>query len=81
MDSLPLQIQNDIIMYQRPSYPYLEEINFLSDWYEGEDAFHEENKFKWMFDSIKLRREIEREFLMLKFKNICMDIKGNYLFL
>jgi len=81
MDSLPLQIQNDIIMYQRPSYPYLEEINFLSDWYEGEDAFHEENKFKWIFDAIKLRREIEREFLMLKFKTICMDIKGNYLFL
>ncbi len=81
MDSIPLQIQNDIIMYQRPSYPYLEEINFLSDWYEGEDAFHEENKFKWIFDAIKLRREIEREFLMLKFKTICMDIKGNCLFL
>lgn len=78
---LEQQIQNNIIMYQRPSYPYLEEIEFLSDWYDGEDAFHEENKFRWIFDAIRLRREIEQEILEIRFKRFCMDIKGNFIFI
>jgi len=78
---LEQQIQNNIIMYQRPTYPYLKEIEFLSDWYEGEDAFHEENKLRWIFDAIRLRREIEQEILEIQFKKFCMDIKGNFIFI
>lgn len=55
---LDLQIQNKIIMYQRPRYYYVAEINFLSQWFEGEGAFHEENKLRWMFDAIRLRNDI-----------------------
>ena len=55
---LPLQIQNDIIMFQRPLYSYSDEINFLSLWFDGETVFHNENKIRWVFDAIKLRREI-----------------------
>ncbi len=77
---LDQQIQNDIIMMQRPSYPYLKEIDFLSDWYDGDDAFHDENKFRWIFDAIRLRREIERDILEIQFKRFCSDIKGNLVF-
>ena len=77
---LEQQIQNNIIMYQRPTYPYLKEFEYLSDWYEGEDAFHEENKIRWIFDAIRLRREIEQEILEIKFKRFCMNFKGNLVF-
>jgi len=74
---LDQQIQNNIIMYQRPRYKYLKEIEFLSDWYEGEDEFHVENKFRWIFDAIRIRREVQRESLEFRFKWFCTDIKGN----
>lgn len=73
------QIQNDIIMLQRPTYPYTQEIEFLFDWYCGDDTFHEENKFRWIFDAIRLRRQIEMEILEIKFYKFC-DIKGNIIF-
>ena len=75
---LEQQIQNDIIMFQRPTYPYIPEIKDLSDWYDGESAFHEENKIRWVFDAIKLRREILMDFLEIQFYNFyTIDIKGN----
>ena len=64
-------------MYQRPRYKYLKEIEFLSDWYEGEDEFHVENKFRWIFDAIRIRREVQRESLEFSVKWFCTDIKGN----
>ena len=67
------QIQNDIIMFQRPTYPYIPEIKDLSEWYDGESAFHEENKIRWIFDAIRLRREIEQDILEIKFKIFCMS--------
>ncbi len=66
MDSLPLQLQNDIIMYQRPLYPFLKEIKFLSEWFDGEDAFHEENRLRWVFDAIELRKEVDFKRLELR---------------
>jgi hypothetical protein len=77
---LDQQIQNDIIMMQRPSLPYIHEIKDLSDWYDGESAFHEENKIRWIFDAIRLRREILMDFLEIQFeKYLTIDIAGNLL--
>ena len=67
--SLDLQIQNQIIMYSAPTYPYIKEIHHLSQWYDGEDAFHNENKLRWVFDAINLVRDIEKESLKIRFNN------------
>ena len=67
--SLELQIQNKIIMYSVPTYPYIKELHYLSQWYDGEDAFHNENKLRWVFDAIRMRRDIEKECLEIRFKN------------
>ena len=67
---LDQQIQNNIIMYQRPRYKYLKEIEFLSDWYEGEDEFHVENKFRWIFDAIRIRREVQRDFNITEYYGV-----------
>lgn len=58
LNLLPQQIQNNIIMFQRPIYCYLDEINYLSLWYDSESIFHNENKYRWMFDALTLRRDI-----------------------
>ena len=84
MEKLELQLINNIIMYSRPTYPYVAEIKEYSAWYDGEDAFHEENKIRWVFDAIKLKREIRKEYLAIKFRNThysfwIQDIAGNYL--
>lgn len=67
---LDQQIQNNIIMYQRPRYKYLKEIRFLSDWYEGDDEFHVENKFRWIFDAIRIRREVQRDFNITEYYGV-----------
>jgi len=88
LDYLDQKLQNDIVMMARPTYPYLKEIKDLSEWYDGEDAFHEENKMRWMFDAIKLRKDIQRDLLEVKVRNMfargfaglpLMDIGGNML--
>lgn len=92
LDYLDEKLQNDIVMMARPTYPYLKEIKYLSDWYDGEGAFHNENKYRWMFDAIKLRKDIETDRLAKKLFYIAamgfaglplndplMDIKGNFL--
>ena len=70
------QIQNNIIMYQRPTYKFTEELKEYSEWYDGESAFHEENKIRWVFDAIKLKREIQQLYLEFTFYKYC-DIAGN----
>ncbi len=80
MENLELQIQNNIIMFARPTYPFVKELKEFSDWYDGEDAFHNENKIRWVFDAIKLRKQIQQEWLEIQFKKFCYpDIKGNFL--
>lgn len=77
---LEQQIQNDIIMMQRPSYPFTDELVSLSDWYDDESAFCEENKIRWVLDAIRLRRVIEMEILEIQFeKYLTIDIGGNIL--
>jgi hypothetical protein len=78
LSSLDPALINKIILYQRPTYPYLKELHFFSDWFDGEDAFSAENKIRWTFDAIKLRNDIERDFLVMAFWRNC-DIAGNYL--
>jgi len=73
---LDQQIQNNIIMYQRPTYKFTEELKEYSEWYDGEDAFHEENKIRWVLDAIKLKREIKQLYLEITFYRFC-DIAGN----
>jgi hypothetical protein len=81
MDTLELQLQNNIIMFARPTYPYVKEINGLSDWYDGEDCFHRENKIHWVLDAIRLRREIKREEgRYCGWRFLVQDIAGNFLF-
>lgn len=58
MDTLELQLQNDIIMYARTTYPFTKEINGLSRWYNNEPCFHSENKSQWILEAIKLRNEV-----------------------
>ena len=65
LHTLEPQLINKIIMMSRPTYRYLKEIEFLSVWYDDETVFANENKIRWMFDAIKLRRETQ-------------DIAGNY---
>ena len=76
LSCLEQQTQNNIIMMQRPTYPFTDEIQFLSEWFYGESAFHEENKIRWVFDAIKLRREIKKDVM---FNHFIIDIKGNIL--
>jgi len=80
MENLELQLQNNIIMYSRPTYPYLAEINGLSEWYDGEECFHQENKIRWVLDAIKLRNEINIERLDCEWRLYIQDIAANYVF-
>lgn len=63
--SLELQLQNNIIMYQRPVYPYIKEISNLLNWYND----WQDNKIDWLFDAINLKRDIEREIVEIRFNN------------
>jgi len=67
---------NKIILYQRPTYKFTKELKEYSEWYDGEDAFHEENKIRWVLDAIKLKREIFELHLEITFYRFC-DIAGN----
>mgnify|MGYP003116281818 FL=1 len=80
MENLELQLQNDIIMYSRPTYPYVEEINELSIWYDEEDSFHQENKIRWVLDAIKLRRDINIVRLDCEWRLFIQDIAANFVF-
>jgi len=80
MENLELQLQNNIIMYSRPTYPYLAEINGLNKWYDGEECFHQENKIRWVLDAIKLRNEINIERLDCEWRLYVQDIAANYVF-
>ena len=73
---LDQQIQNNIIMYQRPTYKFIKELKEYSKWYDGEDAFSNENKIRWVLDAIKLKREILQLSLEITFYRFC-DIAGN----
>ena len=66
--SLELQLQNNIIMYQRPSYPYIKEITNLLNWYNDWEG-KTNNKLDWIFDAINLKKEIEREIVEIRFNN------------
>ena len=66
--ALDLQIQNKIIMYQVPIYPYINEINHLAQWFDEWDN-QSVNTIDWLFDAIKLKKDIEREILEIRFKN------------
>ena len=67
LPSLDPALINKIILYQRPIYPYIKELNFFSDWFDGEDACAAENKIRWTFDAIKLKNDIEMDFLVMTF--------------
>jgi len=58
MNTLELQLQNNIIMYARPIYPYTCELKGLCIWYDDEICFHKDDKYIWILEAIKLRNEI-----------------------
>jgi hypothetical protein len=55
---------NNIIMYQRPVYPYIKELNYISKWFTGEDdRILNMTKSSWILDAIDLRNYFKKEFL------------------
>jgi|TARA_R110002020_G_scaffold38146_6_gene115006 hypothetical protein len=80
---LDLQIINNIIMYQRPTYPYIKELQYFSGWFEGEsDRIVGITISSWILDAIELRNYFKKEFLynehiMLRKYLFQFDIAGN----
>jgi hypothetical protein len=55
---------NKIILYQRPVYPYIKELNYISKWFTGEDdRILNMTKSSWILDAIDLRNYFKKEFL------------------
>jgi len=86
---LDLAIQNQIIMYQRPTLSFIKEIKYFADWYILSKEYLEDTitQSEWTIDVIKLKKNINR-FVSLKDKKIIwkqnelliQDCAGNYVF-
>ena len=62
--SLEPALINKIILYARPVYPYLKELEYISKWFYGEeDRILNMTKSSWILDAIDLRNYFRKEFL------------------
>jgi len=87
--SLDLAIQNQIIMLQRPTFPFIKEIKYFTDWYLFSKEYLEdaETQSSWTLFTIKLKKDINK-FISLRDKKIIwkqnelliQDCAGNYVF-
>ena len=60
---LDLGIQNNIIMYARPTYPYIPELNNLHNlWYNNDSEFCQIYSNALILDAIRLKNYFQREF-------------------
>tara|TARA_R110002020_G_C16130033_1_gene761057 strand:+ start:450 stop:713 length:264 start_codon:yes stop_codon:yes gene_type:complete len=60
---LDLAIQNDIIMYQRPTYQYIKDLVELHDlWYNTDNSFCETYSNSLILDAIRLQKYFQLEF-------------------
>tara|TARA_R100000951_G_scaffold111918_1_gene111545 strand:+ start:114 stop:377 length:264 start_codon:yes stop_codon:yes gene_type:complete len=61
---LDLAIQNNIIMYQRPSYQYINQLKeYHSLWYDSDSEFCQTYSNSLILDAIRLQRFFELEYL------------------
>jgi hypothetical protein len=63
LQSLDLAIQNIIIMYARPTYPYIPELNNLYNlWYDNDSYFCQTYSNDLILDAIRLKKYFQQEF-------------------
>jgi hypothetical protein len=63
LQSLDLAIQNIIIMYARPTYPYIPELNNLYNlWYDNDSEFCQTYSNDLILDAIRLKKYFQQEF-------------------
>lgn len=63
LQSLDLAIQNIIIMYARPTYPYIPELNNLYNlWYDNDSYFCQTYSNTLILDAIRLKKYFQQEF-------------------
>lgn len=62
--SLEPALINKIILYQRPVYKYIKELEYISKWFLHEDdRILNMTKSSWILDAIDLRNYFRKEFL------------------
>jgi hypothetical protein len=67
LQSLDLAIQNIIIMYARPTYPYIPELNNLYNlWYDNDSYFCQTYSNTLILDAIRLKKYFQQEFNMAR---------------
>lgn len=67
LQSLDLAIQNIIIMYARPTYPYIPELNNLYNlWYDNDSYFCQTFSNTLILDAIRLKKYFQQEFNMAR---------------
>ncbi len=60
---LEQQLINNIIMYARPTYPYIPELNNLySLWYNNDSEFCQTYSNTLILDAMRLKKYFQREF-------------------
>jgi len=63
LQSFDLAIQNIIIMYARPTYPYIPELNNLYNlWYDNDSEFCQTYSNDLILDAIRLKKYFQQEF-------------------
>ena len=60
---LDLAIQNQIIMYQRSTYRYIDQLNDYHDLWWSDNSFCEKYANRMILDAIRLHRYFQSEFL------------------
>ena len=61
---LDLAIKNEIIMYQRPTYLYIDQLKDYHDlWYTEDSSFCQTNSNRLILDAISLQKYFHSEFL------------------
>ena len=66
LSQLDLQLINNIILYARPVYPYIQELEYICKWFDCEDVdgrILNMTKSSWIIDAIELRKYFRKEFL------------------
>ena len=79
---LDLAIKNQIIMYQRPTYKYIDQLKDYHDlWYTDDGSFCQTNSNRLILDAISLQRFFQSEFLQYevehRWKRFQIDIAMN----
>ncbi len=64
LNSLELSIQNNIIMYQRSSYQYIDQLkDYHNLWYNSDSEFCQTFSNSLILDAIRLQKFFELEYL------------------